>query len=112
MKGRYDDLSQESWDSACDNMPQDYLDTIVSQTMPRKRRLPTTDAELKANGEELHAIEGRLMGREMPRHGQPSFDAPLVEWYREYLFRRKHPLWYEREYHCTDDYTLIHRPTA
>lgn len=106
---QYDDLSSETtWTSDNEHMPQDYLDAIVAQTMPRKRREPTTDAELIANGDKLKAIEGRLMGRELPRFGQPSFNAPLIEWYREYQFRRSNPFWYEDEYHYLDDGTRIH----
>ena len=31
MQGQYDDLPQESWDSACEHMPQDYLDNVMTQ---------------------------------------------------------------------------------
>ncbi len=108
MAGRYDDLSQETWSSADENMPQEYLDAVLVQIMPAKRREPKTDADLDGS-DKLHAIEGSLQGKQMPRFGQPSFDAPLVEWYREYQYRNRNPLWYEREYHYTDDGTLIHR---
>ena len=108
MKSAYDDLSQETWGRADSDIPQDYISAIVAQTMPRKRREPITDAELIANGDELKAIAGRIMGRELPRFGQPNFDAPLVEWYREYQFRRNNPFWYEDEYHYLDDGTRIH----
>lgn len=59
-------------------------------------------------GEEIHALEGRMAGRKMPRFGQPSFDAPLVDWYREYQFRTDNPFWWESEYYYLDDGTLIH----
>ena len=88
------------------NMPQDYLGVILAQITP-KRREPKTDADLDGS-DKLHAIEGRLQGRKQPRFGQPSFDAPLIEWYREYQFRLRNPYWYEREYHYTDDGELIH----
>lgn len=104
---KYEDLSQESWGRADTDMPQEYLNGILVQITP-KRREPKTDAELKAYGDELKAIEGRLQGRKQPRFGQPDFDAPLIEWYREYQFRRMNPYWYEREYHYTDDGILIH----
>lgn len=107
MKGRYDDLSQEMWGVADDDIPQDYLKAIVAQTLPPKRREPVSDSDLDGS-DKLKAIWTRLKGREMPRFGQPSFDAELVEWYREYQFRNKHPLWYESEYHFLDDGTLIH----
>lgn len=107
MKGRYDDLSQEMWGVADDDIPQDYLKAIVAQTLPPKRREPVSDSDLDGS-DKLKAIWARLKGREMPRFGQPSFDAELVEWYREYQFRNKHPLWYESEYHFLDDGTLIH----
>ena len=34
------EFGQEHWDSACDNMPQEYVDKIVAMTMPKnlKRR--------------------------------------------------------------------------
>lgn len=103
---KYDDLPQESWGRADSDMPQEYLNGILAQCTP-KRREPKTDAELDGS-DRLKAIEGRLMGRKQPRFGQPDFDAPLIEWYREYQFRHMNPYWYEREYHYTDDGTLIH----
>jgi len=106
MTGAYDDLSQEMWGRADTDMPQEYLTGILAQIMP-KRREPQTDADLDG-GDKLKAIYGRLQGMQMARYGQPDFDAPLIEWYREYRFRLKHPHWYEREYHYTDDGTLIH----
>ena len=108
MTGAYDDLSQEMWNSADDNMPQDYLDSVLARIMPPKRPLPKTDAELDGS-DKLHAIEARWKARQMPRFGQPSFDAPLVEWYLEYRYRNLHPLWHENEYHFMKDGTLIHR---
>ena len=94
------------WGRADSDMPQEYLNGILAQCTP-KRREPKTDAELDGS-DRLHAIEGRLQGRKQPRFGQPDFDAPLIEWYREYQFRRMNPYWYEREYHYADDGTLIH----
>ena len=107
MTGRYDDLSQEMWNSADDNIPKEYLDAIVAQTMPRKRPLPKTDADLDGS-DKLKAIEGRLSGRKLPRFGQPSFDAPLVEWYIEYRYREANPFWIQKEYHWTEDGKEIH----
>ena len=37
MKGRYDDLPQESWGRADSDMPQEYLEGILSQITPRKK---------------------------------------------------------------------------
>lgn len=110
MQGRYDDLSQETWNSADDNMPQDYLQGVLAQikAIQPARRLPKTDAELDGS-DKLHAIEARWKAREMPRNGQPSFDAPLIEWYHEYYFRSRHPLWYEKEYYFIADGEMIHR---
>lgn len=48
MKSAYDDLSQESWDSACDNMPQDYLDgvlTEIKKAQPLSRYKPLSVEE-------------------------------------------------------------------
>ena len=99
---QYDDLSTETtWTSDNDRMPQEYLDGVMAQInaiQPGKR--DTFD--------ELKAIEGRIWGRKMPRFGQPAYDAPLTEWYREYQYRISHPFWYEREYHFLDDFTCIH----
>ena len=106
MTGRYDDLSQEMWNSADANMPQDYLDAVLAQIMPPKRTVQT-DADLDGS-DKLKAIKGRLAGRQMPRFGQPTFDAPLVEWYHEYQYRNRNPLWYEREYYYSDDGKEIH----
>ena len=103
---KYDDLSQESWGRADNDIPQDYLDAILAQCTP-KRREPQNDADLDGS-DRLHAIEGRWQGRKQPRFGQPSFDAPLIEWYREYHFRLMHSSWYEREYYYTDDGEEIH----
>lgn len=110
MTGRYDDLSQEMWGVADDFMPQDYLAGVMAQInaiQPARRPSPKTDADLDGS-DKLKALEGRLAGREMPRFGQPSFDAPLVEWYHEYHYRLKYPLWWQREYHWTDDGEEIH----
>lgn len=96
-----------AWDRACEDMPQEYLDAIIAQMLPPKRPLPKTDADLDGS-DKLKAIEGRLMGRKLPRFGQPSFDAPLVEWYHEYRYRNAHPHWYEREYYYTEDGIEIH----
>lgn len=96
------------WGRADSDMPQDYLDGVLAQIMPPKRRIPKTDADLDGS-DKLKAIQGRLWGREMPRFGQPSFDAPIVEWYHEYQFRNTHPFWYEKEYQFLDDGTWIHR---
>lgn len=29
---------QEHWDSACDNMPQEYVDKVVAMTLPKLKR--------------------------------------------------------------------------
>ena len=109
MQGRYDDLAQETWNSADDNMPQDYLHDVLAQikAIQPARHLPATDAELDGS-DKLHAIEARCQARKMPRNGQPSFDAPLVEWFHEYRLRNRNPLWFENEYRYTDDGNLIH----
>ena len=88
MKGRYDDLGQESWDSACDNMPRDYLDDVMAQInaiQPAKPR----PADCLDSIQQCIAADAKIFGRQFPREGQPAFDAPLTEWYREYKFRQK-----------------------
>lgn len=54
------EFGQEHWDSACDNMPQEYVDKIVAMTMPKNlkrrnwERLLT--GELLTKEENLHYI--------------------------------------------------------
>ena len=47
------EFEQEHWDSACDNMPQDYLEAVVAQMMPK----------VKPPLSELNRIEMRLRER-------------------------------------------------
>ena len=110
-----DEFDQEHWDSACDNMPQEYLENLMAQInaiQPGRKYLPMTDADLDGS-DKLKAMEARINGRKRPRWGQPDEDAPLVEWYHEYRYRFiDHPLWFEQEYYYTDDGEEIHfRPT-
>ena len=109
MARTIDDFAQETWGRADNDMPQEYLQGVLAQikAIQPARHLPITDAELDGS-DKLHAIEARWQAREMPRNGQPIFDAPLVEWYHEYQFRNRHPLWYEKEYRYTADGNLIH----
>ena len=101
---QYDDLSSETtWTSDNEHMPQDYLDGVLAQ-------INRYQSGKRDDFDELKALQGRIWARDMPRFGQPAFDAPLADWYREYQYRINHPFWYEREYHYTDDGTLIHRP--
>ena len=72
------EFGQEHWDSACDNMPQEYVDAIVAQTLPKRKSPPHLDSIQK-----IFAVETKLEARRRPRPGQPGFDAPLEEWYRE-----------------------------
>ena len=54
------EFGQEHWDSACENMPQEYADQIVAMTMPKnlkprnRERLMT--GELLTREENLHYI--------------------------------------------------------
>ena len=104
-----DDLPQETWGRADDNMPQDYLQGVLAQikAIQPAWREPTTNAELDGS-DKLHAIETRWQARKMPRNGQPPFDAPLVEWFHEYHFRNRNPFWFENEYRYADNGNLIH----
>lgn len=72
------EFGQEHWDSACDNMPQEYVDKIVAMTLPKRKSPPHLDTIQK-----WAAIETKLAARKYPRPGQPAFDAPLEDWYRE-----------------------------
>lgn len=111
MKGAYDDLLTEGWDSACEHMPDDYADEIQALLMSYQHgKQPQCDADLDGS-DRLKAIEARWEARTKyarQRHGQPSFDAPLIDWYHEYQYRRQHPFWYEREYRVDADGNLIH----
>lgn len=66
----------EHWDSACDNMPQDYVDKIVAMTMPKVMPPPS----------ELNILEQRL--RERKRREDEERDRKFRENYR--LVRIKH----------------------
>lgn len=44
----------EHWDSACENMPQDYLEAVVAQMLPKKMPPPS----------QLNILEQRLRERE------------------------------------------------
>lgn len=48
------EFEQEHWDSACDNMPQEYVDAIVAMTMPKVKPPPS----------ELNLLEMRLKERQ------------------------------------------------
>lgn len=108
MQGQCDDLSQETWGRADNEMSQDYLQGVLAQikAIQPLRHSPKTDTDLDGS-DKLHAIEARIKAREMPRNGQPNFDAPLIEWYHEYQFRNRHPFWHEKKYYYTDDGKLI-----
>lgn len=82
FSGQYDDLGQEHWDSACENMPQEYVDQIVAMTLPKRKSSPQLDSIQK-----LYAVETKMAARKYPRPGQPAFDAPLEDWYREHARR-------------------------
>ena len=70
FSGAYDALGQEHWDSACDNMPQEYVDAIVAMTLPKRKPAPT----------ELNLIEKRLAER--ARREREESDRRFREHYR------------------------------
>lgn len=80
------EFEQEHWDSACENMPQDYLEAVVAQMMPKQKYPPHLDTIQK-----WAAVETKIEARRRPRPGQPDFDAPLEDWYRE---RDRRNQWY------------------
>lgn len=63
-----------------DLIPQEYFDAIMPSLLPPKRK--RADEELDSIAR-YAAIDARNFGRQFPRAGQPSPDAPLIEWYRE-----------------------------
>lgn len=85
MKGAYDDLTQETWGRADADMPQEYLDAILAQCTP-KRPQPADHLD---SIQQVIAVEAKMRGRRNPRKGQPSFNAPLIEWYRENQVRNQ-----------------------
>lgn len=60
----------EHWDSACENMPQDYLEAIVAQMMPKEMPPPS----------QLNILEQRL--RERQRREDEERDRRNRENYR------------------------------
>lgn len=90
MKGRYDDLSQEMWGVADDDIPQDYLKAIVAQTLPKSKPLHDPDNFW----ERLKIAEmAREYAKFHPREGQPDEENPFIfqmsKWYKEGLRRAK-----------------------
>lgn len=56
----------EHWDSACENMPQEYLDRVVAQMMPKNLK--------RRNWERL--MTGELLTREENRHYVKTGEKP------------------------------------
>ena len=88
MQGQYDDLAQESWDSACDRMPQDYLDNVMAQIgKPRKSIHDPDNIYERARIADC----AREFGKFHPRVGQPELYpvgySNMREWYLEGLRR-------------------------
>ncbi|MBQ3433753.1 MAG: hypothetical protein IJG24_01760 [Selenomonadaceae bacterium] len=67
-----------------DLIPQEYFDEIMPSLLPPKRERTANELDSIARGA---AIDARNFGRQFPRYGQPSMDAPLIEWYREKKLR-------------------------
>ena len=88
MKGAYDDLSQEMWGRADDDMPKEYLDDVLAQIEAIQPSRPRP-AESLDSIQEMVAVEAKTFGKQYPREGQPALDAPLIEWYRENQLRLK-----------------------
>lgn len=88
MKGRYDDLSQEMWGVADDDIPQDYLKEIVAQTLPKCK--PLHDPNNIWERAKI-ADRAREYATFNPREGQPDIwsDTNMREWYFEGLRRAK-----------------------
>ena len=88
MKSAYDDLSQEMWGRADDDMPKEYLDDVLAQIEAIQPSRPRP-AESLDSIQQMVAVKAKTYGRQRPREGQPAFDAPLIEWYRESQLRMK-----------------------
>ena len=88
MKSAYDDLSQERWGRADDDMPQEYLDGVLAQIEAIQPSRPRPADSLDSI-QQMVAVRAKVFGKQFPREGQPAFDAPLIEWYRESKLRMK-----------------------
>lgn len=67
-------------------IPQDYLDEVMAQINALQHPKPRPTDYLDSF-QRISAIEARNEARQRPREGQPSFDAPLIDWYREHQLR-------------------------
>lgn len=88
MKSAYDDLSQETWGRADSDMPKEYLDGVLAQIEAIQPSRPRPAAHLDSI-QKMVAVQAKTYGKQHPREGQPAFDAPLIEWYRENQLRMK-----------------------
>lgn len=90
MKGQYDDLSQEMWGTADDNMPADYLKAVVAQMLPKSKPIHDPDNFFERVKIAEMAME---YGRHNPREGQPVDKNPFCPsykaWYLEGLRRAR-----------------------
>ena len=92
MRGAYDDLAQESWNSADDNMPQEYLDGIMAQirkVQPGKCRFdefrPDNAMDRFKMAELAHEFAVIC-----PRDGQPetwNWEQHISDWVNEAFLR-------------------------
>ena len=84
MKGAYDDLSQEHWDSACDNMPQEYVDEVVAKTLPPRKCIFDTFRSDYAPDVERVAFYARNHAVHHPYEGAPDlWTTTMREWCEE-----------------------------
>lgn len=88
MTGAYDNLSQERWGRADERMPQEYVDSVLAQIEAIQPSRPYPADHLDSI-QQMVAVKAKVFGKQFPREGQPAFDAPLIEWYRESQLRMK-----------------------
>ena len=92
MKGAYDDLSQEHWDSACDNMPQEYVDEIVAKTLPPRTCIFDTFRPDYMPDVDTLAFYAREYAVNHPYEGAPDlWTTTRTEWCKE-AFRKEDEL--------------------
>lgn len=87
----FDQFGQEHWDSACDNMPQEYLDDVMAQIdaiQPARFILDNYDP--KNIWDRKHIAEiARDFALYHPREGQPDLQTQrITPWFEEGLLRQ------------------------
>lgn len=84
-------FGQEHWDSACDNMPQDYFNSVMAQIDAiQPARFIFDSYDPKNIWDKKHIAEiARDFALYHPREGQPDFcERRITPWFEEGLLRQ------------------------